>query len=85
MLLVRAEVPELADDGGAQVLTREVPIAAQGVDQAVFAEFFACGIERFGDPVGVQDKRVARTELAIGERAFPFSACVFSAGIFSSS
>ena len=47
-------------------------MTAEALDEPLLAKLFACGVEGFGDAVGVEGKSVARTELSFTERAIPF-------------
>jgi hypothetical protein len=43
----------------------------EGFDQALFAEFFVCGVAGFGYAVGVECKRVSWVKVAFFDRAIP--------------
>src|SRR5579883_570468 len=71
VLLVRTVPAHVGDDGGEQIAGRKRAVATEGIDQALFAEFFERGIERLGDAVGVKDEGVARLQLALADFAVP--------------
>jgi hypothetical protein len=52
-LFTQAELPDIIYDFRQETLRRQRTMPPQRVDQALFAEFFFCGIERFSDAVGV--------------------------------
>jgi hypothetical protein len=55
VLLVGTEVANFVDHGRAQVLGRKMAVAAETLDQSIFAKLLLVGIERLGDAVGVED------------------------------
>ena len=72
MLFVGGELADVGDDVFEQGLGRLCAMAAEGVDQAGFAEFVAGFVEGFGDAVGVEDERVAGVDGAFANFAIPF-------------
>ena len=46
-------------------------VAAERLDEATFAKFFACGIKGFGDAIGIKEERVAGREQALRKGAIP--------------
>lgn len=73
MLLVGAVKADFVDDGGDEFAGRERLVAAEGVEEALFAKFFEGRIEGFGDAVGIEDKGVAGMELAFADFAVPIA------------
>lgn len=71
MLLVRAELDDVVDDGAAEGLRGKLAVTAQCVDETLFPKFFASGTEGFRDAIGVENERVARRKLAFGEGTIP--------------
>ena len=47
-------------------------MAAEGIDQAVFAELVVGIVKGFGDPVSIEGERVAGAEGALADFAVPF-------------
>lgn len=71
MLLVRAELADLFDNRFQQGLGRLIPMALEGVNQPLLAEFLARFVERFGDAIGVERQRIAGEEMAFSNGAIP--------------
>jgi hypothetical protein len=71
VLLVRTELADIIDDGGAQSFGRKLTVPAKGIDEALFAKFLSSGIEGFRDSVGVENKSVAGRKLALSQGAIP--------------
>jgi hypothetical protein len=71
VLFVRAEGADFVDDGGEKRLGIQVTMATKGCREAGFAKFLTGRVEGFGDAVGVENERVAGTDLAFGEIAIP--------------
>jgi hypothetical protein len=71
VLLVRAELAHFIDDRCNRRLCGLVPMAPQGIDQALVSEFLSRIVERFGDAVGVEYEGVSRAEQAFVDQAIP--------------
>ena len=71
MLFVGAVEADVVDDGGEKFAGGQCVVAAEGGDEAIFAEFFVVGIEGFGYAVGIKDEGVAGLELAFADFAIP--------------
>ena len=71
MLFAGGEVADVGDDGVEERLGALVAVAAQGVDQAGFAEFVMVFVEGFGDAVGVEGEDVAWVDSALADFAVP--------------
>ncbi len=71
VLLLGAEVEDFVDHGGERGLRGECTMAAEGVEKARLAEFFAIAVEGFGDAVGVESEDVAGRDLAFAKLALP--------------
>ena len=72
VLFVGGKLADVGDDGVEEGLRGEAAMAAEGFDEAAFAEFIAIFVEGFGDPVGVEGESVAGTEAALADFAVPF-------------
>jgi len=72
VLFAGGEVADVGDDGVEERLRALRTVAAQGVDQARFAEFFEVFVEGFGDAVGVEGEGVAWMDGALTDFAVPF-------------
>jgi hypothetical protein len=72
MLFAGSEFADVGDDGVEEGLRGLGTMAAEGVDQAVFAELVAGFVEGFGDAVGVEGEGLAGAEGALAELAVPF-------------
>lgn len=70
-LFVGAEAADFVDNGGEQILGREMVMVAKGIDEARLTKFLPGRAERFGDAVGVQNERIAGRELTFGEGTIP--------------
>ena len=46
-------------------------MAAKRGDEALFAKFFAGGVEGFGDSIGIESQRVARAKIRFVDGAIP--------------
>jgi len=64
-------VEDFVDHGGERGLRGERAMAAEGVEKARLAVFFAIVVEGFGDAVGVEGENVAGCDLAFAELALP--------------
>ena len=73
VLIVGTVEADFVDDVGDEFAGRKCVVAAEGFDEALFAEFFEGGIEGFGDAIGVKGERVARMELAFADFAIPIA------------
>ena len=71
VLLLGAEVEDFVDHGGERGLRGECAMAAEGVEKARLAEFFAIAVEGFGDAVGVEGENIAGGDLALPDFAIP--------------
>lgn len=63
---------DVGDDGIEEGLGGLGAMAAEGVDQAVFAELVAGFVEGFGDAAGVEGEGLAGAEGALADFAVPF-------------
>ena len=72
MLLARAELANLADNGIKHALGRQVAMAAERFNEAAFTELIACIVEGFGDAVRVEGEHVSWREAAFVNGAIPF-------------
>ena len=63
---------DVGDDGVEEGLGGLGAMAAEGVDQAVFAELVAGFVEGFGDAAGVEGEGLAGAEGALADFAVPF-------------
>ena len=72
MLFVGGELADVGDDVFEEGLGGLGAMAAEGFDQAGFAEFVAGFVEGFGDAVGVEGESVAGVEGALADFAIPF-------------
>src|SRR5215467_5596697 len=71
VLLVRAEALDFVDNGSEQFLRRKGAMAAKRCDKALFAKFFAGGVEGFGDAIGIESQSVARAKIRFADGAIP--------------
>ena len=71
VLFAWAELADVGDDGVEERLGGLGAMAAEGFDQAVFAEFVAIFVEGFGDTVGVKGEGVAGAEGALADFTIP--------------
>lgn len=72
VLFAGAELADVVDDRVEKGLGGLGAMAAEGFDQAVFAEFVAIFVEGFGDAIGIEGQGVAGVEGALADFAFPF-------------
>lgn len=63
---------DVGDDGVEEGLGGLGAMAAEGIDQAVFAELVAGFVKGFGDAVGVESEHLAGAEGALADFAVPF-------------
>jgi hypothetical protein len=71
-VVVGGEMADVGDDGVEEGLGGLGAVAAEGFDQAVFAELVAGFVEGFGDAVGVEGQGLAVAEGALAEFAVSF-------------
>ncbi len=71
MLLGCAKALYLFDDGGEELLGRQICVLPQGLDEPFFAELFSDFVEGFGYAVGVEREDVACCELALDDGRVP--------------
>jgi hypothetical protein len=66
-----AESPNVIDNSRYYALCRQLPVASQRVDQALFSEFFICVVERLRYSVGIDRQGVSRAEGPFLYKAVP--------------
>jgi len=71
VLFVGGVGADVGDYGGEQGLGRVVAVAAEGVDEAGFAEFFVCVVHGLGYAVGVESEEIAGVEMGFAYGALP--------------
>jgi hypothetical protein len=71
VLLARTELLHVVKNGIQQRLWPQVTMPPQTVNEPLFSEFFAMIVERFGDTIRVQYKRVSRQDAAFPYPAIP--------------
>lgn len=72
MLFAGGELADVGDNVFEKGLGRLGAMAAEGIDEAGFAELVAGFVEGFGDAVGVERESVARVKRALADFAIPF-------------
>lgn len=73
VLFMSAEPPDFIDNGRYDVMRGQMPMAPQCVDQALFSKFFACVVERFGYPIGINCEGIPRAEASFVHQAIPIA------------
>jgi hypothetical protein len=68
-----AEPPDFIDNGRYDALRGQMPMAPQCVDQALFSKFFACVVERFGYPIGINCEGIPQAEASFVHQAIPIA------------
>src|SRR6185437_5477499 len=71
-LLIGVELPNFINDPVNDLLRFKLAMSLQGGSEPVLAIFFTGLIESIEDAISVERERVAGSEFAIGNRAFPF-------------
>src|SRR6266404_4864516 len=67
VLFVRTKALNLVDDCREVVSRRQFTMPTKALDQTEFAEFFARGVEGFGDAVCVKRERVSREQPTLAD------------------
>src|SRR5713226_1523025 len=71
VLLMGAEALNFVNDCSQRNLRTGLTMPLQGFDEPLLAELLISGVVGFGDAVGVEGERIARTELAFSNFAIP--------------
>src|SRR5947209_15798835 len=73
MLLLRAEPPNLIHDAFYDIAARQASMTPQGFDQALFSEFLAGVVKRFGYAIRVERQGVSGGQRSLAHTAVPIS------------